>query len=112
MHGNFKSRTSIYHRWYVVAACIIVSAVIVGARNSFGVFVIPMSEEFGWNRGTASLAASLGFLLNGLTQPLLGGGFDRFGGRKVILTSLIILGLATLVLGLTFHILSLSSYSA
>lgn len=89
----------------MVAACVVVSAVIVGARNSFGVFVIPMSEDFGWNRGTVSIAASLSFLLSGLAQPLLGGFLDRFGGRRVILASLITLGLATLALSLTFHIL-------
>ena len=66
-----------------------------------------MSEEFAWSRGTISLAASLGFLVNGLTQPILGGMLDRMGGRKVILTSLTIIGVATVLLSLTFHILFL-----
>lgn len=64
-----------------------------------------MSGDFGWSRGTISIAASLGFLVTGLTQPLLGGLLDRIGGRRVILCSLVILGLSIAALGLTFNIL-------
>jgi MFS family permease len=46
-----------------------------------------------------------GFLFHGLMQPLLGKAFGRFVGRRVILVSLTIFGLATAALGLTFHIL-------
>ena len=96
-----------YRGWYVAGACVVVSVVVVGARNSFGAFVLPMSEEFGWNRGTVSLAAFLGLLLNGLTQTALGVFADRAGGRRTILVSLIVFGLAFLFLSLTFHIVFL-----
>ena len=66
-----------------------------------------MSEDFNWSRSSISLAASLGFLLNGLIQPFVGGIFDRLGGRVVIGWGLIILGLATFSLAFTFHILFL-----
>ena len=97
----------IYYGWYIVATSIFIAFVSVGARQSFGVFVLPMSQEFDWSRGTISLAASLGFLVNGVTQPIMGGLFDRLGGRKVILSSLAIIGLATVLLSLTFHLLFL-----
>ena len=78
-----------------------------GARNSFGIFIIPLEEEFGWSRFTLSIVVGTGFLVNGLTQPFVGHFFDRFNGRKVILTGLIIMGLATVLLSLTFHFLFL-----
>ena len=78
-----------------------------GARGAFGVFVIPMSEAFDWNRTTISVAAGIGVLVNGLTQPVLGHLFDRFDSRKVILISLLIVGLGTAGLSLTFHYLFL-----
>jgi sugar phosphate permease len=78
-----------------------------GARNAFGIFVLPLEQDFGWSRGTISIAASLGFLVNGLTQPFLGSVFDRLGGRRVILTSLVLFGLTTVLLSLTFHFLFL-----
>src|SRR5262249_20707877 len=43
-----------------------------GGRSGFGVFVIPMTEELGWNRSTISLAAALGALISGLSQPFVG----------------------------------------
>jgi MFS family permease len=78
-----------------------------GARSGFGVFVLPMSAEFGWNRGTISLAAAIGALVSGLSQPFLGQLYDRLGGRRLILASLIISGVCTMLLALTTHILFL-----
>ena len=69
---------------------------IVGARNGIGAFVIPMSGDFGLSMGSVSIAAFLGSFVNGLTQPFLGNAIDRFGGRKVIVLSLVLLGLGTL----------------
>lgn len=46
-------------------------------------------------------------LVNGLTQPLLGHLFDKFDSRKVILVSLLLVGLGTAGLSLTFHYLFL-----
>ena len=100
-------RRPVFYGWYIVATCIFVAFVTNGARNSFGIFVLPMSEEFEWSRGTISLAAALGFLVNGFTQPFMGRLLDRFGGRRVIVSSLVVFGLATVVLSLTFHLLFL-----
>jgi len=49
----------------------------------------------------------LGVLVSGVAQPFAGRIFDRTGGRTVILASLVIVGLATILLSLTFHILFL-----
>ncbi len=97
----------LYYGWYIVATCFFIAFLTVGARNAFGIFVIPMSEEFGWNRTTISLAAALGFLVNGLTQPFLGHLFDQRRGRRVIIWGLVVTGVSTFVLSLTFHILFL-----
>ncbi|MCH8898149.1 MAG: MFS transporter [Chloroflexi bacterium] len=107
MRNSRSSNTSTYYGWYVVATCFFIALLTVGSRNAFGIFVIPMSEEFGWNRTTISLAAGLGFLVNGLTQPFIGHLFDRLGGRRVIIVGLVIMGLATFALSFTFHILFL-----
>ena len=102
-----RAASPVFYGWYLVAAFVFIAVVTTGARNAFGVFVIPMSEEFGWNRGTISLAAALGALVNGVTQPFMGRIFDATGGRTVILTGLIVIGVATVLLSLTFHILFL-----
>jgi Major Facilitator Superfamily/AAA domain len=101
---TMSSRPAIFYGWFIVATTFLIALVTAGGRNAFGVFVIPMSEEFGWNRSTISLVAAIGSLINGFSQPLLGQIFDTFGGRKVILVSLAIFGGTTLLLALTFNI--------
>ena len=100
-------RKTTYYGWYVVVSAMFIAGVTTGARNGFGVFVLPMSEEFEWNRTTISIAAGIGWLMNGVTQPFLGHLFDKFDSRKVVLISLLIAGLATAGLSLTFHYLFL-----
>ena len=99
--------SGIYYGWLIVAASFFISLLTVGGRNGFGVFVIPMSEEFEWDRGTISLAASIGFLLNGLSQPFIGRLYDRVGGRRLILVSLVVIGVSNLLLAATNHIIFL-----
>ncbi|MDE2939328.1 MAG: MFS transporter [Chloroflexota bacterium] len=105
--GGAKERKPVFYGWYIVATCIFVAFVTNGARNSFGIFVLPMSEEFEWSRGTISFAAALGFMVNGITQPFMGQLLDRFGGRRVITVSIAVFGVATVALSLTFHYLFL-----
>ncbi len=107
MSANRPARRPVFFGWYVVFAAVFIGFAAVGARNGFGAFVIPMSDEFGWNRLTISIAAALGILLNGISQPFMGQIFDRTGGRKLILVSVLALGLLTLALALTTHVLFL-----
>ena len=107
MTNPAKAVQNVYFGWYVVAACTFIALITMGARNAFGIFVLPMTEEFGWIRGAISFAAALGFLVNGVTQPFLGRLVDRTGGRSTVLISLAVVGVSTVLLSLTFHILFL-----
>ena len=98
------SRRPVFYGRYIVATCIFVAFVTNGARNSFGIFVLPMEAEFGWDRGDISFAAALGFLVNGLTQPFMGKLLDRFGGRKIIISSLFLFGVTTVALSRIPHL--------
>jgi MFS family permease len=52
---------------------------------TFGVFLRPISEEFGWSRGEVSLAFSLAALTVSVASPLIGRLTDRLGPRPVVL---------------------------
>ena len=105
--GSATPRPRLYYGWWIVATTFCMALVSMGARSGFGVFVLPMSAEFGWNRGTISLAAAIGALVSGLSQPFLGRLYDRLGGRRLILASLMVSGVCTMLLALTTHILVL-----
>ncbi len=107
MKQTAAAKTPIYFGWYVVAAVTFIAFVNTGSRSSFGIFVIPMSEEFGWSRFTISVVAAIGAIVGGAAQPILGYVFDRIGARKVILISLLTLGLATATLSLTVNFIFL-----
>jgi len=69
-----------------------------GARGTFGVFILPMSDDFQWSRSEISLAIAIGWLLNGLSQPFIGSVYDQLGGRTVISVSLVVLAAGTMLL--------------
>ena len=95
------SRSGIYYGWFVLSTCFFAMFVAAGGRNGFGVFIIDMTDEFGWSRGTISLAIAVGWLINGASQPFLGRLCDRFGGRRTISISLVVLGVCTMLLSQT-----------
>lgn len=95
------ARPPIFYGWYILAAGFFALFVSVGARNGFGVFVVPMEEDLSWTRSEISFAIAIGVLVNGLSQPFLGRIYDRYGARIVISLSLLTLGLATMLLALT-----------
>ena len=93
-----SARGGIFFGWYVLAASCFVLFLVTGARNAFGVFIIPMTDDLGWSRSAISAAIAVGWFMNGVSQPFIGRAYDRLGGRKVIAISLLIVGLCTMLL--------------
>ncbi len=67
-------------------------AVLGTAQFAFGVFIIPLEEEFGWTRTEVNVALSLG-VLTGVFSPIAGRYMDRFGARWVMAIGLGIVGI-------------------
>ncbi len=78
----------------LIGGCIIM-LISFAIRASFGVFQIPIAEEFGWLRAEFSLAIAIQNLAWGIGQPLFGAFAERFGDRRAI-----ILGALVYALGL------------
>ena len=77
------------HRAWAVAAVAFVAIVgAAGFRATPGVLIVPLQDEFGWSRGTISLAVSVNLLLYGLTAPFAAALMDRFGIRRVVACAL------------------------
>ncbi|MCF7982020.1 MAG: MFS transporter [Pseudomonadales bacterium] len=59
----------------------------------FGTFITPLEAEFGWQRGPMSLALTIANITVVFASPLLGVLVDKLGVRKVMLVSVVLLGL-------------------
>jgi len=67
----------------LLCACLIVG-IAFGIRQTFGLFVVPVSEDLAWGRETFSLVIAVQALLNGIAAPFAGALADRWGpGRTV-----------------------------
>src|SRR5437899_436805 len=81
----------------VLALCFALALVGRGLGESFTVFLKPISENFGWDRAQVVSVYSLTWLAGGLTAPVVGRLFDRYGPRSVYSLGLMLLGGAFLV---------------
>ncbi len=68
----------------LVAGCIIIMTGF-AIRASFGVFQIPIADEFGWARAEFSLAIAIQNLAWGIGQPIFGAIAEKIGDRKAII---------------------------
>ena len=89
-----------YAGWHVVAGCSVGTFFATLPLNTFGVFLKPVSDHFGWSRASAASAFGTLTLVAALSAPWLGRLLDRFGARRVILPSLALSGAAVASLSL------------
>ncbi|WP_281954329.1 MFS transporter [Pseudophaeobacter arcticus] len=73
----------------LIVGCVIIMASF-AVRASFGVFQIPIAEEFGWLRAEFSLAIAVQNLAWGIGQPIFGALAEKIGDRKAIVLGAII----------------------
>lgn len=86
----------------LLIACAVGTAMLaMGLRQSFGLFLAPMTEEHGWTASGFAFAIAMQVLLNGVTQPLTGQLADRFGGRRVIMGGALLYALGILGMALS-----------
>ena len=79
----------LHYAWLIVIVTFVTLITTAGFRATPGVLIVPLQQEFGWSRGTISLAVSLGLLLFGLTAPFSAALMERFGMRRVMLIALL-----------------------
>ncbi|MFT4717501.1 MAG: MFS family permease, partial [Paracoccaceae bacterium] len=59
-------------------------------RASFGVFQIPIANEFGWLRSDFSLAIAIQNLAWGIGQPIFGAFAEKFGDRRALMLGAVV----------------------
>jgi sugar phosphate permease len=79
----------IHYAWIVAAVTFVALMGAAGFRAAPGVLIVPLENEFGWNRAVISVAVSINLILFGLTGPFAAALMDRFGIRAVAVGALV-----------------------
>ncbi|WP_298969041.1 MFS transporter [uncultured Roseobacter sp.] len=90
-----QSRTPLFTPVLIVGCVIIIVSFAI--RSTFGVFQIPIAEEFGWLRVEFSLAIAIQNLAWGVGQPLFGALAEKIGDRKSIVLGAVIYALGLML---------------
>jgi sugar phosphate permease len=91
-----------FYGWLVVGCTLMAMALTSGTDRSFGITVIPLSEQFGWSRATLSTVILVTGVASSLFQLMIGVLLDRIGPRYV-------LGAGVACLGLTVWLLTVAT---
>ena len=92
---------SLYYGWVVAGASGSIGfANAASAISILTIFVVPMSEEFGWGRTQIAGATTLGAILGAALAPFIGRLVDRFGSRLTLVIGGTIIGLGCVYLSL------------
>ncbi|KFX67771.1 MFS transporter [Pseudomonas taeanensis MS-3] len=93
--------------WIMVGGSLIL-ALSLGTRHGFGLFLPPMSAEFGWGREVFAFSIALQNLVWGLAQPFTGALADRLGAKRTIIVGGVLYAVGLVLMGLADSPWSLS----
>ncbi|HWM65177.1 MAG TPA: MFS transporter [Steroidobacteraceae bacterium] len=85
-----------HYAWIVLGVTFICLLVSAATRATPSILIVPLEKEFGWSRTTISMAISLNILLYGLIGPFAAGFINRYGPRRMMAASAVLIGLGTL----------------
>ena len=88
------------HYAYLVLGASMAGGYVRGAMSvsCLSVFILPMTQEFGWSMSLFAGAVSLGGILAALVVPMLGPVVDRYGSRVVLTATLSLIGVVAFLL--------------
>lgn len=94
-----EKNQKIFWGWYIVGGAFLVMAINYGARYCFGVFLKPMSAEFGLSRSVISMAAAINMLVYSFCAIFVGRMLDRIAPRWIITAGALIAAVGYIMTG-------------
>ena len=84
----------ISYKWIILIVSFFTLFMTYGILFSIGLYFKPLETEFNWSRTQISIAISISMIVFGIFQPIVGRLIDKLGPKKVIASSVFILGLS------------------
>src|SRR6266536_5597858 len=81
----------LHYAWVILAVTCLTVVLTAGVTAVPAVLIHPLEVAFGWDRAAIALAVSINVFLYGLAGPFAGRLMLRFGPRRVMLTSLLLI---------------------
>ena len=86
---------------YMLIGSAIILALSLGVRHGFGLYLVPMSDEFGWGHNVFSLAIAMQNLIWGAAQPFTGALADKYGSKIVVAVGGVLYTIGLLLMGVS-----------
>lgn len=97
MATEVKTRGKLFYGWVIVIVGVIVAAILIGSRQSYGVFFTSIENAFGLNRAETSGIFSAFMALSAIFSAIGGWALDKFGPKKTIAAMGFFTGIGLLV---------------
>ena len=88
----------LYFGWIIVAIAFIIRVFGIGVRSSFGVFLLPLEQEFATGRASISLTASIALFVIAFSQPFIGRLVDALGAKRLLAMGAILIAVSQFLL--------------
>ncbi len=80
-----------YYGWVIVGICTATVFVVTGTKGTIGALFKDMQKDLGWGRGTTAGSYAISTLAWALTLPLVGPLVDRYGAKRVMVASIVLM---------------------
>ena len=84
-------KTTRYYGWVIVGICTATIFVVTGTKGTIGALFKDMQKDLNWRRGTTAGAYAISTLAWALTLPLVGPLVDRYGAKRVMAASILLM---------------------
>ncbi len=91
IEGPGARPAGLHYGWVMVGVTFLVLLVGASIRSTPGVLIVPLRSEFGWSTATISGAVALNIMLYGLVGPFAVAVMERWGLRRTVSASLVLL---------------------
>jgi sugar phosphate permease len=88
-----KNNSKFHYAWIVAGTTFFILLLGAGVRATPSILLVPLEQEFGWSTATISAAIAVNIFLFGMIGPFAVAVMERFGLRRTVSFSLLILSL-------------------
>jgi len=88
-----------HYAWVIVLVVVGLQALSNAVRFAFGIFVEPLAETFGWDRGSIGLAFALQWVAMAVFAPVAGWLGEVYGVRRTVLVAVVLFTLGMMLTG-------------